>query len=185
MQGDTVSYILDLAEAALRAPQLETALEKDSSYLLRHQVCLLATHCLRHRRIVLDAGAHAHSESLISHPAHHPLGRRFSLALDAAHYGLIADSAEGRALGRALREVGGELLRDVGHDVDRDSQLKNHSSLLPRIFTDSSAMIADLRGQSHRTAKNPACRCFIDPGTLHLPMADGGREHRQAEQKCV
>src|SRR5271155_3348070 len=121
MQGDTVSYILDLVEAALHAPQLETALEKDSSYLFRHQVCLLATHLLRHRRIVLNTRADTHNESLISHPAHYPLGRRFSLALDAAHYGLITDGAEGRALGRALREVGGELLGNVGHDVDRDA----------------------------------------------------------------
>src|SRR5580658_11358000 len=108
MQGDTVSYILDLAEATLRAPQLETALEKDSSYLLCDEVCLLATHLLCHRGIVLDTRAHTHNESLISHPAHYPLRRRFSLALDAAHYGLIADGAEGRALGWALGEVGGE-----------------------------------------------------------------------------
>jgi len=150
--------------------------------VLRHEIRLLATHLLRHRRIILDTGAHAHNESLIAHPAHHSLGILVALALHAAHHRLVADSPKGRAIRGALREVLGKLSWDVGHDVDRHAQLVDHGSLLSRKFADSIAMNAGVGGHSNSPAKNPAGRRFIDPGTLRLPMAHRGREHRQDKQ---
>lgn len=73
-------------------------LEKDAGYLLGYKIRFLATHLLRHRRIVLDIGVHAHYESLIPNPAHHLLRKRFSLALGAAHHRFVTDSAKRGAI---------------------------------------------------------------------------------------
>jgi len=157
-------------------------LEKNSGYLLSHEIRFLASHLVRHRWIVLDAGADAHEESLISHPAHHALGVLLCPGRDAAHYGLVAYGWEGRRLRPALREIGGELFGDVGHDVDRYAQPANHRSLRSREFADSVASIADLGSHRHGAAENPAGGGFVDPGTLRLPVANGRYKHRQAEQ---
>ena len=58
----------------------------------------------------------------------------------------------------------------------------NQCSLLSRKFADSIAAIAGMGGHSDGAAENSAGRRFIDPGTLRLPMAQGGYKHRQAEQ---
>src|SRR5277367_2977462 len=118
-----------------------SALEKDSRYPFRHSSCLLATHLLRHRRILLKTGAHAHHERLIAHPAHHHLGGCAPLSLGAAYHSLIANSPEGIPLRRALSDVRGEFLSNIAHDVDRDMQLVNHILLASRKFADSFAPI--------------------------------------------
>src|SRR5579863_6448768 len=127
----------------MEAPRRGSALEKNSRYLFRHSICLLATHLLRHRGILLKTGADAHYESLIAHPAHHHLGGCAALSLDAAHHSLIADRREGIRLRRTLSDVRGEFLGNIAHDVDRDTQLVNHILVVSRKFADSFAPIAD------------------------------------------
>jgi hypothetical protein len=102
--------------------------------------------------------------------------------VNAACDGFIARGGEGRALGRALRKVGGELSGDVGHEVDGDAKFVDGRALLAGEFADSGGLIAELdsNGNNDGAAENSARRSLIEPGALRLCVGDGRREQRQA-----
>jgi len=162
--------------------RLETALEEDSGDLLGDLIRFVAALLLGQGRIVLDRGTNADDKGLIAHSAHHYLGMLVFFCVNAACDGFIARGGEGRALGRALREVGGELFGDVGHEVDGDAKFVDGRALLTGEFADSGGLLAELdsNGNSDGAAENSARSGFIKPRTLRLCMADGGREQREA-----
>ncbi len=127
----------------------------------------------------MDGGAYAYDEGLASDAADDEFGVVVFLGMDAACDGFIAGGGEGRALGRALREVRGELFGDVGHEVDGNAEFVGRGALLAGKLADSGALIVDLDGNRDGAAEDSACGGFIEPGALRLRMADGGREQRE------
>jgi len=52
-------------------------------------------------------------------------------------------------------------------------------ALLAGEFADSGALIVEFDQESYVAAKDAACGGVVEPGTLCLCSADGGREQRQ------
>ncbi len=128
----------------------------------------------------MNGGTNADDEGLVADAADDEFGVVVFLGVDAACDGFIADGGQGGTLGRTLGQVGGELFGDVGHEVDEDAEFVDGGALLAGEFADSGALIVELDGNSDWAAENSARGGFIEPGTLRLGMADGGREQREA-----
>jgi hypothetical protein len=127
--------------------------------------------------------AHTQNESLVAHSPHHSLNRQIFFASHTAYHRFVSNGPQRRAVRRALREVRGELLGHVAHNLHGDTQFVNGRALPTRKRADPGAALADSRGRCHCAAKNPPRRSFIHPRTFGLPVTRRRRKQRHADQE--
>lgn len=144
-------------------------------------VRFVATLYSRQGRVVLDRGADAYYEGLIANAADDEFGVVGFFGMGAARDGFVAGGGEGRALGWALREAGGELFGDVGHQVYGDPEFMDGGTLVAGEFADSGGLIAGLDGNCNRdgAAENSTSGGFIEPRAFRLRIANRGRKQRE------
>ena len=63
----------------------------------------------------MDGGADADEEGLVADAADDEFGVVVFFGVGGARDGFVAGGGEGRAFGRALRQVGGKLFGDISH----------------------------------------------------------------------
>lgn len=131
---------------------------------------------MRHGRIVLGSGAYAYSEGLVADSANDNFSVVVFFGVRGACDGLVAGGGEGRALGWALGEVGGELFGDVGHEGDGNAEFLSRGTVLTSEFAASGAWIGKFNGEGYVVAEDAVSGGFVEPGTLRLCVGRGGRE---------